>query len=237
MSVEQLAAEIRRAVAGLPAATLTQASALLGEAQAEYSAVAQGSSSVELAATIGQLSEALQALDTARQVLAQVERKFESYLAHIGAGSVTSAPYAPTTDMARPGPQARARLSDAARKLVTEVADRGDKISPGKVVRIEKPDRIVWLEEGDERAGLAHILTDKRVADFARHGIARDEIVDAVFTALIEGEPIGITGRDRVVYAVTYRGRPVRIAVSVGSNGFIVGANPFSLDQKVKPLP
>ncbi|MGW5054906.1 hypothetical protein [Actinokineospora sp. NPDC004072] len=61
--------------------------------------------------------------------------------------------------------------------------------------------------------------------------------MDAVFTALTDGRPIGITGRDRVVYAVDYRGRPVRLAVSVGSNGFIVGANPFSLDQKVKPLP
>jgi filamentous hemagglutinin len=106
-------------------------------------------------------------------------------------------------------------------------------------LRIEnaEPDWLVWLEEGNERAGLEHLLIDKRVADFARHGIGRDEIVDAVFDALANGTPIGISGKDRVVYALTYNGRPVRIAISVGSNGFIVGANPFSLDQKAKPLP
>ncbi len=58
-----------------------------------------------------------------------------------------------------------------------------------------------------------------------------------MFTTLAKGTPIGITGRDRVVYTLTYHGRPVRIAVSVGSNGFIVGANPFSFNQKAKPLP
>lgn len=237
MSIERLAAEIHGALAALPAAHLTQASTLLGEAQAAYSVVAQGSSSAELAATVSQLGEALQALHEVGQALTRAEQLIERYLASIGAGTAGGAARSSAADAARSPSPVQSRLSDAGRKLVAEVARRGDKISPDKVVRIEKPNRIVWLEEGNDRAGLAHLLTDKRVADFARHGIARDEIVDAVFTALTDGTPIGITGRDRVVYAFEYRGRPVRVAVSVGSNGFIVGANPFSLDQKVKPLP
>lgn len=61
--------------------------------------------------------------------------------------------------------------------------------------------------------------------------------MDAVFTALTDGTPLGITGRDRVVYAITFKGHPERIAISVADNGFIVGANPVSLDRMVKPLP
>ncbi|MDQ3578093.1 MAG: hypothetical protein M3443_10940 [Actinomycetota bacterium] len=114
---------------------------------------------------------------------------------------------------------------------------RGDKISPEKVVRIEQPNRIVWLEEGDEHAGLEHLHGDKRVAEFERAGVGKDEIVDVVFKALTSGTLIGTTGRDRPVYETSHRGQPLRVAVSVGSNGFIVGANPVGQNRKVNSLP
>ena len=46
-------------------------------------------------------------------------------------------------------------------------------------------------------------------------------------TALQDGRVIGYQGKGvtRPVYAVMYGGRMVRIAITVGSNGYIVGAN------------
>lgn len=241
MSVAALAAEIRRAVAAFPVPLLEQVGSMLGDAHAGFAEAARGTSATELPDIVRGLGEAQESIDRARHSIAEVSRLFEGYLAQLGAAGASDNAAAPSsttqTPRASDSAVARPRLSDAARELVNEVQRRGDKISPDQVVRIEKPSRIVWLEEGNERAGLAHLLIDKRVADFARHGIGRDEIVDAVFTALTDGTPIGITGRDRVVYLVTYQGHSVRIAISVGDNGFIVGANPVSLDRKVNPLP
>jgi hypothetical protein len=238
VSVEKAAAELRQALACLPLDLLVQAATSFDEARTILAAVSQGTSRPEAGVAIQLLSQALDQVGETHGTASAARGLVEAYIAHIASGNQAASVPAPTQPPApRPVVPARPPRSGVDKELVAEVQRRGDKISPDKVVRIEKPDRIIWLEEGDERAGLAHIMTNKRVADFARHGIAQDEIVDAVFTALTDGKPIGITGRDRVVYAVDYRGRPVRIAVSVGSNGFIVGANPFSLDQKVKPLP
>ncbi len=175
------------------------------------------------------MAEALVLVRTTRQSVVEAGETFERYLAHLGVGgsSNTAAPA-----RSEPALPLRQPLSLAARKLVTEVESRGDKITPELVIRIEQQDRIVWLEEGDKRAELFHILTDKRVADFARHGIGRGEIVDAVFTALANGTPIGITGRDRVVYVLTYQDHPVRVAVSVGSNGLSSAPPPSTSTRK-----
>jgi hypothetical protein len=75
------------------------------------------------------------------------------------------------------------------------------------------------------------------VADFQRAGITPDSIVELVFHAITNGTPIGITGKDRPVYAVTFQGREHRVAVTVGSNGYVVGAAPMSRKGKLKPLP
>jgi YD repeat-containing protein len=123
-------------------------------------------------------------------------------------------------------------------RLIDEVQQNGHAIDPDKVVHIgrDRHGRIVWLEEGNESAGLGHMLTDKRVAEFAAAGVRREDIGETAFRAVTEGRPIGITGRDRVVYEVQYNGETKRIAVTVGSNGFIVGANPVG-NKKIKPLP
>ncbi|MBK0866308.1 hypothetical protein INP57_05780 [Saccharopolyspora sp. HNM0986] len=97
--------------------------------------------------------------------------------------------------------------------------------------------QVTWLEGGNERAGLGHMLTDKRVAEFDRAGIPREDIGEVAFRAATEGEPVGISGKDRIVYEVDYHGETKRIAATVGDNGYIVGANPISADKKLKPLP
>jgi len=123
-------------------------------------------------------------------------------------------------------------------RLIEEAQQNGHAINPDDVVHIgrDRDGKIVWLEKGNDRAGLEHMTGDKRVAEFEKAGIPKEDIGEVAFRAATEGKPIGITGRDRVVYEVEYNGETKRIAVTVGSNGFIVGANPVG-NKKIKPLP
>lgn len=75
------------------------------------------------------------------------------------------------------------------------------------------------------------------MANFVGIGIAQDDIVDVVFEAATSAEPIGLSGQDRPVFVVNYRGQPKRVAVTVSANGFVVGANPISPNGKLCPLP
>jgi len=122
---------------------------------------------------------------------------------------------------------------------VAEVQRHGHKITAERVVRIgrDRIQKIVWLEDGLPHAGVGHILNPKRVAEFRAAGVDEVDIVDLVFAAATTGTPIGVSGRDRVVFALDYRGQPRRVAVTVADNGFIVGGKPISMHRKVKPLP
>ncbi|WP_053155735.1 filamentous hemagglutinin N-terminal domain-containing protein [Pseudomonas sp. Pf153] len=110
----------------------------------------------------------------------------------------------------------------------------GTKITPENVVDIRRlPDgRTVWLENGTDAAGLQHIYKRHEV-DFINKGISRDDIPNVVMNALERGEVVGTNGSANV-YRITYNGVEQNIAVGVGSNGFVVRANPVS---SWKPLP
>lgn len=110
----------------------------------------------------------------------------------------------------------------------------GTKITPESVVDIRKlPDgRTVWLETGSDAAGLQHIYKRHEI-DFANKGISRDEIPAVVMSALEGGKIVGTNG-SASVYRITYIGIEKNIAIGVGSNGFVVRANPVS---SWKPLP
>jgi hypothetical protein len=60
---------------------------------------------------------------------------------------------------------------------------------------------------------------------FAEQGIAEAQIPDAVMAAVIRGRQVGMQGT-RPIFEVEFGGNIQRIAVTVGNNGFIVGANP-----------
>ena len=51
---------------------------------------------------------------------------------------------------------------------------------------------------------------------------------EAVISAVVNGKIIGTTATDQPIYEVKINGETNFIAVTVGSNGFIVGANPVS---------
>ncbi len=114
-------------------------------------------------------------------------------------------------------------------ELIDELIASGVKVTPANIIFILKgPDgKIVFLETGDEDSGLAHIYGEHK-ADFANKGVSKDEIAPLLQKALTEGTVVGYQGRDqgRPIYEVSWNGKMIRIAITVGSNGYVVGANP-----------
>ena len=120
--------------------------------------------------------------------------------------------------------------SEQRTELLTRLADSGVKHTPEDVVAIEEiGGRIVFLETGNTRAGLNHILAAHE-ADFAAKGVSADQIPELVMAALRQGKEVGVQGKPpgRPIYEIEFNGQTLRVAISVGSNGFIVGANPTS---------
>lgn len=112
--------------------------------------------------------------------------------------------------------------------LITELVDNGVKVTPEDVLKVEKlPDgRIVFLEKGNSASGLQHIV-EGHGAEFAQAGIPESEIPDFLMQALRDGDVVGQQGRGagRPIYEVEYEGRTLRVAITTGNNGYVVGAN------------
>ncbi|WP_274561708.1 Hint domain-containing protein [Streptomyces spiramyceticus] len=117
-------------------------------------------------------------------------------------------------------------------ELLDEMNEQGVKFDPEKVIRAERnaDGKIVFLEEGNSRAGLKHII-EEHADDFERSGIAREDIPDLVMEAATKGKKVGTQGKGdgRPIYEVEFKGKKRRVAVTVGNNGFVVGANPKSV--------
>ncbi|GAA4829878.1 WXG100 family type VII secretion target [Saccharopolyspora rosea] len=135
----------------------------------------------------------------------------------------------------RPGP---AENPEDRQRLIEEAQAEGHKISPDKVVEIGKDPngRIVWLEEGkggERGAGLEHIY-EEHGKQFEEHGIPRENVPDFVHRAVTQGRYTGHNQGNppgRPIYEIDYNGERHFVAVSVGKNGFIVGANMRSPDN------
>ncbi|ASO19539.1 hypothetical protein AHOG_09475 [Actinoalloteichus hoggarensis] len=92
---------------------------------------------------------------------------------------------------------------------------------------------LVWLETGDpDHAGEAHILRQKRREEFADAAIAEHEIIDVVFHCLRHGRFVG-KHKAAEVYEIEIHGRSIRIAITIGDNGFIVTAHPISRKRRL----
>lgn len=127
--------------------------------------------------------------------------------------------------------------SGAGQALIKEVQLNGDKISKDDVIGITKcsDGKIIWLEKGHldgKPSGLMHIL-DAHEGNFNDKGIATEDIADFVLTAVAKGKIVGYQGKGtgRPIYEVNYQGSTYRVAVTIGSNGYIVGANPQKGDK------
>lgn len=83
----------------------------------------------------------------------------------------------------------------------------------------------MFLEKGNDTAGLRHIMKEHG-DDFARQGIDANDVSKLLIAATTRGRVIGRQG-SRPIYEVAFKGQIRRLAITVGSNGFIVGANPI----------
>ncbi|MGV8004085.1 hypothetical protein QPK14_18970 [Photorhabdus temperata subsp. temperata] len=114
-------------------------------------------------------------------------------------------------------------------QYLKEMSKNGVKFSPGNVLRAEKlaDGKIVFLEKGNSSAGLQHIV-ERHANDFAKIGVSESQIPNIVMDAVSKGKIVGYQGKGtgRPIYEITINGQKQRIAVTTGSNGFIVGANP-----------
>ncbi len=121
--------------------------------------------------------------------------------------------------------------------LVDDLVKAGVKVSKEDLIRaVRLPNKkIVFLEKGGEHAGFRHIL-EKHLVDFKNVGVKFKDIPNVIMKAVSEGKPIGFVGKDRIVYEIVYRGKPLRVGVTVAENGFIVGANPLGATTKIKFL-
>lgn len=113
--------------------------------------------------------------------------------------------------------------------MLDELTANGVKFTPENVVAAARSPsgQVVFLETGNSKAGLQHII-EEHGSQFAQMGVSEAEIPDVVMKAVSEGKLVGYqgSGAGRPIYELTINGQPQRIAVTVGGNGFIVGANP-----------
>jgi hypothetical protein len=112
-----------------------------------------------------------------------------------------------------------------------ELVKSGEKFTPDDVIAIAmKPDgSLVWLEKGNARAGIQHILHE-HANQFINVGIQPSQLPDFLMTAVTHGKIVGIQ-KTRPIYEVLYQGKMQRVAIDIGSNGFIVSANPKSIPK------
>jgi filamentous hemagglutinin len=109
------------------------------------------------------------------------------------------------------------------------LAANGVKFTPQNVLATgtTPSGQTVFLETGSPSSGLQHIV-DEHANDFANIGVPESQIPNVVMQAVTEGNVVGYqgAGAGRPIYQITINGQSQRIAITVGSNGDIVGANP-----------
>ncbi len=108
--------------------------------------------------------------------------------------------------------------------LMEELAQSGVKYTPEDVLMVTKNSDgdLLWLETGNEDAGLTHILEHKQ--QLSKCGIEEEEI-PSVIKSWLGTEP-KLTGRnDKGPFSVyEYNGKDILIAY--GDNGYIVSVYP-----------
>lgn len=122
-------------------------------------------------------------------------------------------------------------------QLIQELKDKGIKHTPEDIIWIirDPKGKIIFLETGstgEKGSGMAHIL-EEHEQNFKDKGIPKDKIDDLIQEAVKTGKKVGTTGKNRPVYEVTFEGKKYFVGITIGSNGYVVGANPVS-EENIK---
>jgi filamentous hemagglutinin len=111
---------------------------------------------------------------------------------------------------------------------VDKLIASGVKLTPENVVATgTTPDgKNVWLESGNSDSGLQHIVAEHG-SEFAAIGVPTSDLPGVLMNALTKGTIVGYqgSGTGRPIYQTTVNGQSYNIAISIGSNSYIVGAN------------
>ncbi|MGV3525089.1 MAG: hypothetical protein ACO1RX_12735 [Candidatus Sericytochromatia bacterium] len=189
--------------------------------------------------TIARITEAVDNMRDTFRVISQIPggRQLVDEIGQLG-GQLDSALRSGNLDQAKSVYDRLVNKLGDARALATErsnmlaeMSRNGVRYTEGNIVRMARGQdgRIVFLETGSATAGLNHVLT-RHSADFARRGVPEDQIPDLLMAALTRGNVVGQQGTDpnrlRPIYEVVFNGQRQRVAITTGSNGFLVGANP-----------
>jgi transglutaminase/protease-like cytokinesis protein 3 len=85
---------------------------------------------------------------------------------------------------------------------------------------------LAFLETGSTSAGLVHAIAGHG-EEFASAGIRLADVSDLIRQALTVGKVVGYQGEDkgRPIYNLIYNGTERNVAITVGDNGYVVGAN------------
>ncbi|CAA6806123.1 MAG: Putative large exoprotein involved in heme utilization or adhesion of ShlA/HecA/FhaA family [uncultured Campylobacterales bacterium] len=111
--------------------------------------------------------------------------------------------------------------------LVDELIKKGVKVSPDKVLDAVKVDgKIIFLEKGNKASGFEHIWSEHG-KEFLNKGFSKSEIPSLIMKTVSKGKIIGYQGRGtgRPIYEVLHNGNKYNVAITIGDNGYIVGAN------------
>ncbi len=121
-----------------------------------------------------------------------------------------------------------AKNSFTTKSLLQEMTTQGIKFTPENIVSAAKDNsgKIIFLEKGNSKAGLQHII-EGHGSQFAQIGVSEARIPDVVMKAVTDGKVVGYqgAGTGRPIYETMINGKRYNIAVTVGNNGYIVGAN------------
>ena len=127
-------------------------------------------------------------------------------------------------------------LPEQWKNLIREAIEMGTEITVERVIGIWKlaQDRnipnvhtqILWVENNLPSAGYQHMLKPR--TEFEQLGITSDELVEVAEAATSVGYPGGEQGRTRSrpgrpFFCLCFHGILFTVAISVGTNGFVVG--------------
>ena len=117
-------------------------------------------------------------------------------------------------------------------KLIQELKDKGVKFTEEDLIWVfkNKDGKIIFLEKGKNSGGFQHILKHKE--EFLDKGIFEEDLAEFIMESLKNGKIVGKEG-SRFVYEYIYKGIKQTTAITVSSNGFVVGANPVSKFKKL----